>query len=215
MRRTKSDKYQSINTFDWLNKSGWNCARLITGLGIYWSSTSPTHYHDLRTIQPCSWVFWLKHQKSSHLLHPHPRKELLCVFFSGGFFMILSSSIRLWGEMANFGQTPSKQISAHTQLTQCFQKCFQGLCWTYFEITLRVISKCCCTGLFFQCMFETCRSSFCLFFCFAFFKTISSSEFLLSFFPQSDLRQWHPAPYSVSFHNRFLKFEFNAGNILS
>ena len=148
MRRTKSDKYQSINTFDWLNKSGWNCARLITGLGIYWSSTSPTHYHDLRTIQPCSWVFWLKHQKSSHLLHPHPRKELLCVFFSGGFFMILSSSIRLWGEMANFGQTPSKQISAHTQLTQCFQKCFQGLCWTYFEITLRDISKCCCNGLF-------------------------------------------------------------------
>ena len=75
-------------------------------------------------------------------------KRITLCFFSGGFFMILSSSIRLWGEMANFGQTPSKQISAHTQLTQCFQKCFQGLCWTYFEITLRDISKCCCNGLF-------------------------------------------------------------------
>ena len=186
MRRTKSDKYQSINTFDWLNKSGWNCARLITGLGIYWSSTSPAHYHDLRTIQPCSWVFWLKHQKSSHLLHPHPRKELLCVFFSGGFFMILSSSIRLWGEMANFGQTPSKQISAHTQLTQCFQKCFQGLCWTMNILWNNTKGhlqnpNAAVMVSFFQCMFETCRPSFCLIFWFAFYKTISSFDFFYHF----------------------------------
>ena len=111
--------YEIIRNFNWLNKSGWNWAMLITWLRIYWASTPQPHYHDLRTSRACSWIFQLKYQKSSQPgLTDFSEKKLWFSIIFWWYFYPPSVSQEKWQTLDKLHQ--NKYLT--TQLTQCFHK---------------------------------------------------------------------------------------------
>ena len=118
--------------------------------------------------------------------------------FGKGIFS--SSLLRLSGEMANFGQTPSKQISAHTahtMPTKTLKEIFAKNSWKH---------------IFSSEVFSLQQSRIIMksnrYLALILYK-ISLHPTWRSWWQQYDIPHWHMAMYSIQFDALYFQFHFN------
>ena len=112
------------------------------------------------------------------------KRTTLCFFLWRIFHdsFIFHPSLRRNGKLwTNSIKTNICPHTAHTMLSKMFSRIVLNILWNNNKAPKGTSLNAAVMVSFFQCMFETCRPSFCLIFWFAFYKTISSFDFFYHF----------------------------------